>query len=73
MEVNDFGRSWRNGLAFLAIIKSMKPDLVDLRESLTRNPTENLQEAFTIAHRSLDVTPLLEPEGSTVLRNEKIR
>ncbi|XP_024912812.1 uncharacterized protein clmnb [Cynoglossus semilaevis] len=65
VEVNDFGRSWRNGLAFLAIIKSMKPDLVDLRESLTRNPTENLQEAFTIAHRSLDVTPLLEPEDVT--------
>ncbi|XP_068432561.1 interaptin [Clinocottus analis] len=62
VEVRDFGRSWRSGLAFLAMIKSIKPDLVDLRESLTRPPRENLQLAFTIAHHSLDIPRLLEPE-----------
>jgi len=63
VEVCDFGRSWRSGLAFLALIKSIDPDLVDLRENLTRQPRENMQLAFTIAHHSLDIPRLLEPEG----------
>ncbi|KAM8831281.1 uncharacterized protein clmnb isoform 2-T2 [Spinachia spinachia] len=62
VEVHDFGRSWKNGLAFLALIKSINPDLVDLTESLSKQPRENIQLAFTIAHRSLDIQPLLEPE-----------
>uniref|UniRef100_A0A3P9IQ83 Spectrin beta chain, erythrocytic n=1 Tax=Oryzias latipes TaxID=8090 RepID=A0A3P9IQ83_ORYLA len=62
VDVHDFGRSWRSGLAFLALIKSINPDLVDLRESLSKPPKENLQQAFTVAHRSLDVPPLLELE-----------
>uniref|UniRef100_A0A8C2WXE1 Zgc:100997 n=1 Tax=Cyclopterus lumpus TaxID=8103 RepID=A0A8C2WXE1_CYCLU len=62
VEVCDFGRSWRSGLAFLAMIKSINPDLVDLRENLTRQPRENIQLAFTIAHHSLDIPPLLELE-----------
>ncbi|XP_004083858.2 spectrin beta chain, erythrocytic isoform X1 [Oryzias latipes] len=65
VDVHDFGRSWRSGLAFLALIKSINPDLVDLRESLSKPPEENLQQAFTVAHRSLDVPPLLEPEDVT--------
>ncbi|XP_044026355.1 calmin isoform X2 [Siniperca chuatsi] len=62
VEVHDFGKSWRSGLAFLAMIKSINPALVDLRESLSREPRENIQLAFMIAHHSLDIPPLLEPE-----------
>uniref|UniRef100_A0A8C4H237 Calponin-homology (CH) domain-containing protein n=2 Tax=Dicentrarchus labrax TaxID=13489 RepID=A0A8C4H237_DICLA len=62
VEVHDFGKSWRSGLAFLAMIKSINPALVDLRESLSRVPRENVQLAFMIAHHSLDIPPLLEPE-----------
>lgn len=65
VEVHDFGRSWRSGLAFLALVKSVKPALVDLRASLSREPRENLQQAFAIAQRSLDIAPLLEPDGIT--------
>lgn len=68
VEVQDFGKSWRSGLAFLALIKSINPELVDLREGLSRDPRENIQLAFTVAYRSLDVPPLLEPEGKTVSR-----
>lgn len=68
VEVQDFGKSWRSGLAFLALIKSINPALVDLRDSLSRDPRENIQLAFTVAYRSLDVPPLLEPEGKTVSR-----
>ncbi|KAF1376343.1 hypothetical protein PFLUV_G00210510 [Perca fluviatilis] len=62
VEVHDFGKSWRSGLAFLAMIKSINPALVDLKESLSREPRENIQLAFLIAHHSLDIPPLLEPE-----------
>ncbi|KAL6096294.1 uncharacterized protein ACO6RY_10026 [Pungitius sinensis] len=62
VEVHDFGGCWRSGLAFLALIKSINPDLVDLTESFSKQPRENIQLAFTIAHRSLDIQPLLEPE-----------
>ncbi|XP_070782408.1 dystrophin [Enoplosus armatus] len=62
VEVHDFGKSWRSGLAFLAMIKSINPALVDLRECLSREPRENIRLAFMIAHHSLDIPPLLEPE-----------
>ncbi|XP_029983617.1 uncharacterized protein LOC115414546 isoform X2 [Sphaeramia orbicularis] len=62
VEVRDFGKSWRNGLALLAMIKSINPGLIDLRESLSREPRENIKQAFMIAHHSLDIPPLLDPE-----------
>ncbi|XP_005449884.1 EH domain-binding protein 1 isoform X1 [Oreochromis niloticus] len=65
VDVNDFGKSWRSGLAFLALVKSINPVMVDLRESFHRDPVENIRQAFMIAHHSLDVPPLLEPEDVT--------
>ncbi|XP_004542319.2 uncharacterized protein clmnb isoform X3 [Maylandia zebra] len=65
VDVKDFGKSWRSGLAFLALVKSINPVMVDLRESFHRDPVENIRQAFMIAHHSLDVPPLLEPEDVT--------
>lgn len=65
--MHDFGKSWRSGLAFSAMIKSINPDLVDLRESFSSEPRENIEQAFMIAHESLDIPPLLEPEGKCLL------
>lgn len=65
VEVHDFGKSWRSGLVFLAMVKSINPSLVDLRESLSREPRENAQLAFVIAQHSLDIPPLLDPEDVT--------
>nr|XP_046268515.1 calmin isoform X2 [Scatophagus argus] len=64
--VQDFGKSWTSGLAFLAIIKSIDPSLVDMRKALLRTARENLEEAFRIAHYSLGIPRLLEPEDVTV-------
>lgn len=61
--MNDFGKSWTSGLAFLAVIKSIDPSLVDMRRALLRTPRENLEEAFRTAHYSLGIPRLLEPEG----------
>lgn len=70
MEVHDFGRSWRSGLAFLAMIKSINTALVDLRASLSREPRENIKLAFMVAHHNLDIPPLLEPEGKSLLNRK---
>lgn len=60
----DFGKSWTSGLAFLAVIKSIDPSLLDMRKALLRTARENLEEAFRIAHYSLGIPRLLEPEGN---------
>ncbi|KAI3368043.1 hypothetical protein L3Q82_026855 [Scortum barcoo] len=60
--VQDFGKSWTSGLAFLAVIKSIDPSLVDMRKALLRTARENLEDAFRIAHFSLGIPRLLEPE-----------
>uniref|UniRef100_A0AAQ5Z8P2 Calmin n=1 Tax=Amphiprion ocellaris TaxID=80972 RepID=A0AAQ5Z8P2_AMPOC len=64
--VQDFGKSWTSGLAFLAVIKSIDPTLVDMRRALLRSARENLEDAFRIAHYSLGIPRLLEPEDLTI-------
>ncbi|KAJ8411829.1 hypothetical protein AAFF_G00154670 [Aldrovandia affinis] len=64
--VQDFGKSWRSGLAFLAVIKSIDTTLVDMRRALLRTSRENLEDAFRTAHYSLGIPRLLEPEDVTI-------
>ncbi|XP_039641830.1 interaptin [Perca fluviatilis] len=64
--VQDFGKSWTSGLAFLAVIKSIDPSLVDMRKALLRTAKENLEDSFRIAHFSLGIPRLLEPEDVTI-------
>ncbi|KAI4882010.1 hypothetical protein NFI96_005487 [Prochilodus magdalenae] len=64
--VQDFGKSWASGLAFLAVIKSIDPSLVDMRRALLRSSRENIEEAFRTAHYSLGIPRLLEPEDVTM-------
>jgi len=64
--VRDFGKSWTSGLAFLAVIKSIDPSLVDMRKALLRTAKENLEDGFRIAHFSLGIPRLLEPEGNEI-------
>ncbi|XP_075700423.1 calmin [Rhinoderma darwinii] len=64
--VQDFAGSWRSGLAFLAIIKAIDFSLVDMKIALERSTRENLEDAFSIAKRSLNIPRLLEPEDVMV-------
>ncbi|XP_070777089.1 calmin [Enoplosus armatus] len=68
---HDFGKSWTSGLAFLAVIKSIDPSLVDMRKALLRTARENLEDAFRIAHYSLGIPRLLEPEDVTINRPDE--
>ncbi|XP_030628013.1 nesprin-2a [Chanos chanos] len=62
ISIKDFKTSWRSGVAFLAILCSLRPDLVDLSLAQTRTNLQNLEHAFCIAEQELGIPRLLEPE-----------
>lgn len=64
IEVKDFGRSWRSGVAFHSVIHAIRPDLVDMDVVKTRSNRENLEEAFSVAEDELGIPRLLDPEGT---------
>ncbi|KAH0622390.1 hypothetical protein JD844_024656, partial [Phrynosoma platyrhinos] len=66
IEVKDFGRSWRSGVAFHSVIHAIRPELVDLERVKTRSNRENLEEAFMIAESELGIPRLLDPEDVDV-------
>ncbi|CAB1447009.1 unnamed protein product [Pleuronectes platessa] len=66
LEVKDFGPSWRTGLAFFAVINSLRPNLVDMERVSRRPNCENLQEAFLLAETELGIPQLLDPEDVDV-------
>lgn len=63
VSVTDFKSSWRNGMAFLAVIHALRPDLVDMKSVKHRSNKANLKEAFRIAEQEFKIPKLLEPEG----------
>ncbi|KAK2883496.1 hypothetical protein Q8A67_017133 [Cirrhinus molitorella] len=64
--VRDFKASWRSGEVFLAILCSLRPDLVDLAQAQTSSHQENLERAFHLAEKELGIPRLLEPEDVDV-------
>jgi len=63
LNVRDFTSSWRDGLAFNALIHSIRPDIVDLRRVTRMDVRERLENAFTIAEQYLGIPRLIDPEG----------
>uniref|UniRef100_A0A8C8SH52 Calponin-homology (CH) domain-containing protein n=1 Tax=Pelusios castaneus TaxID=367368 RepID=A0A8C8SH52_9SAUR len=66
IEIKDFGRSWRNGVAFHSVIHAIRPELVDMEKVKGRSNRENLNEAFTVAEIELGIPRLLDPEDVDV-------
>ncbi|XP_054739781.1 dystonin isoform X15 [Anastrepha obliqua] len=62
VRVNDFTSSWRDGLAFSALVHRNRPDLLDWRKARTDRPRERLEHAFHIVEKEYGVTRLLDPE-----------
>ncbi|NWI58085.1 SYNE2 protein, partial [Calyptomena viridis] len=71
IHVTDFKSSWRSGLAFLAIIQTLRPGLVDLEKAKARSNKENLKEAFRIAELELNIPRLLEPEDVDIMNPDE--
>uniref|UniRef100_A0A8C7FND7 Spectrin repeat containing nuclear envelope protein 1 n=1 Tax=Oncorhynchus kisutch TaxID=8019 RepID=A0A8C7FND7_ONCKI len=66
IDMKDFGPSWRTGVAFFAVILSLRPHLVDMERVRRRANRENLQEAFSLAETELGIPQLLDPEDVDV-------
>ncbi|XP_046739123.1 dystonin isoform X46 [Diprion similis] len=62
VRVSDFTGSWRDGLAFSALLHRNRPDLVDWRNARSSQARERLDRVFHIAEREYGVTRLLDPE-----------
>ncbi|VDM41156.1 unnamed protein product [Toxocara canis] len=60
ISVSDMDRSWRDGVAFNALIHRAKPELVDMDQVRRAEPKDNLEQAFRLAHDYLQIRPLLE-------------
>lgn len=66
VNVKNFTTSWRDGLAFNALIHKHRPDLINYAQLNKSNPAANLNNAFTVAERKLGISRLLEPEDVNV-------
>jgi len=67
VNVRNFTSSWKDGLAFCALIHKHRPDLLPQFKTLTKdNPNHNLQLAFDVCERRLGISKLLDPEDVNV-------
>lgn len=66
MEVKDFGASWRDGIAFLALIDAIKANLINLAEMKKASNKQRLETAFDVAETKLGIARLLDAEDVDV-------
>lgn len=59
--------SWRDGLAFNALIHKHRADLIDYDNLQKSNALFNLRNAFETAEQQLGLMKFLDPEGSLLL------
>ncbi|XP_060555336.1 alpha-actinin, sarcomeric-like isoform X1 [Ruditapes philippinarum] len=62
VNVQNFHLSWKDGLAFCALIHRHRPELLDFYKLSRDNPLENLNTAFDVAEKHLDIPRMLDPE-----------
>ncbi|KAJ8308636.1 hypothetical protein KUTeg_013510 [Tegillarca granosa] len=54
--------TFKDGLAFCALIHRHRPELIDYNKLTKENPLENLNTAFDVAEKHLDIPRMLDPE-----------
>lgn len=62
VDVKDFTMSWQDGLAFCALIHRHRPDLIDYHKLTSEDKLGNLNLAFDVAQKHLDIPRLLDAE-----------
>ena len=63
VNVKNFTTSWRDGLAFNALIHKHRPELIDYENLQKSNALYNLKNSFDVAEQQLGLAKLLDPEG----------
>ncbi|XP_041353644.1 spectrin beta chain-like isoform X2 [Gigantopelta aegis] len=66
VNVRNFTTSWKDGLAFNALIHKHRPDLIQYEKLQKSNAMHNLDNAFTVAEEKLGLARLLDPEDVNV-------
>uniref|UniRef100_A0A7E4VAI7 Glycine--tRNA ligase n=1 Tax=Panagrellus redivivus TaxID=6233 RepID=A0A7E4VAI7_PANRE len=71
--VNNFHNSWRDGLAFNAILHRYRPNLINWNQVSDKNTSahERLRTAFDAADNEFGVSKLLDPEDVDVDRPDE--
>jgi len=62
VNVKNFHRSWKDGLAFCALIHKHRPDVVDFDSLSADSPAENLGLAFKLAEDYFGIDRILDVE-----------
>jgi len=62
VNVQNFHMSFKDGLAFCALIHRHRPDLIDYDSLSKDNPSRNLNYAFEVAEQHLDIPKMLDAE-----------
>ena len=67
VNVQNFHMSWKDGLAFCALIHRHRPDLLDYSKLSKDHPLDNLNLAFDIAEKHLNIPRMLDAEGKFII------
>lgn len=62
VNVQNFHMSFKDGLAFCALIHRHRPDLIDYEKLSKDDPMYNLNYAFEVAEKELDIPKMLDAE-----------
>ena len=61
VNVENFSMSWRDGLAFCALIHNLDPSLIPYGSLKAENAAQNIELALSISEQRLDVARLFDP------------
>ncbi|VDK87025.1 unnamed protein product [Litomosoides sigmodontis] len=71
INLTDMDKSWRDGIAFNALIHRIRPELVDMDVVHQNAPKTNLEQAFRLAKEHLHIRPLLDVEDMLCDKSDK--
>uniref|UniRef100_A0A3P8UDY5 EH domain binding protein 1 n=1 Tax=Cynoglossus semilaevis TaxID=244447 RepID=A0A3P8UDY5_CYNSE len=66
VKITNFTTSWRNGLAFCALLHHFRPDVIDYKSLNPQDIKENNKKAYDV-FASLGISRLLEPSDMVLL------